>query len=416
MTLYGLLKALDFERLAGTAGEQKAIEIITAYLKQCGLKPKLEAFEIHGFASGTADISCNGNIWEATPFGLCGDSVTEGELVFLENADVLLQAPGRYKDKIVLYYHATKRLYDLYEQTKVKAFIGIGAPFRKQSSASHRQKRAEEILIPSAMVSYATAEQLLKLDGKKIRLSIRQKADKKKAHNIVTDIKGKGRDEVLTLLVGHYDTVARSHGAGDNAGGTVCLLKAAEYFAKHQPERDLRIICCSGEEMGLLGSFAYAKKHEEELAKRCRLVINVDLAGDPIGKNTLITLGTKELQGYAGGVLKEHGLLFDEQLGTYSSDCMPFTPLEIPALNIARLGGKALYFIHTEDDKARNVSQKGLEGPFKATVTLLSHMLNADIYPVSKAIDDSLRDKIEAYLYQSRLEKPELKWMEKYKK
>ncbi len=416
MQLYALLKSLDFERLAGTSGEQKASTVITGYLKSLGLKPKLEAFDLQGFDAGKAELSIGGKTFEATPFGLCGDSVTEGELVFLENADVLLQSPGRYKDRIVLYYHTSKRLYDLYEYTKVKAFIGIGAPFKKQSSLSHRQKRVEETIIPSAQVSYSVAEQLTKFKGKKIKLTIRQKTEKKKAHNIVTDIKGKGKDEALTLLVGHYDSVARSHGAGDNAGGTVCLLKAAEYFVKHQPERDLRIICFSGEEMGLLGSFDYVHKHEEELARRCRLVINVDLAGDPIGRNALMVLGTKELMGYAGGVLREKGLPFDEQLSIYSSDCMPFSQLEIPALNVARLGGKALYFIHTEDDKAKYVSQKGLEAPYKATVTLLERILNADLYPIHKAIDDSLRDKIEAYLWQSRLEKPELKWIERYKK
>ncbi len=416
MTLYSLLKSLDFERVAGSKGEARAIEIITDYLKGIGLKPKIEPFELQGFESGTALISAGKKSWEATPFGLCGNATVEGELVFLENADVLLHNPGLYKDKIVLYFHNTKRLYDLYEHTKVKAFIGISSPFKKAYSYSHRQKRAEEHIIPSAMLRYDYAEQLMKLDGKKIKLTIKQKTSKKTAHNIVIDIKGKGLDENLVLLVGHYDSVARSHGASDNAGGTVCILKAAEYFAKHRPERDLRIICFSGEELGLLGSFAYAKAHEEELAKRCRLVVNVDLAGDPIGKNTLFTLGTKELMGYAGGILKEEGLLFSEILGIYSSDCMPFSPLEIPSLNIARMGGKALFYIHTEDDKAKYVTQKGLEGPYKAAVAILDRVLNARIFPVTKAIDDSLREKIESYLYQSRLEKPELKWQEKYKK
>jgi len=416
MNLYALLKTLDFERVAGSAGEQKAIEIITDFMKKCGLKPKLEAFDIHGFEAGTAIISAGSKHWEATPFGLCGDAVVEGEMVFLENADVLLHNPERYKDKIILFYHNTKRLYDLYEYTKVKAFIAIGAPFRKATSLSHRQKRTEGFIIPTAMLSYELSRQLIKLDGKKVKLTIKQEIAKKKAQNIVTEIKGKGHDDALTLMTGHYDSVARSHGSGDNAGGTVCLLKAAEYFSKHTPARDLRIINFSGEEIGLLGSFAYAKQHEEEIKKRLRLVVNVDVAGDPIGKNVLIALGTKELLGYAAGILREHGMMFDESLGIYSSDCMPFTPLEIPALNIARFGGEGNYFIHTADDTSRHVTQRGLEDPYKAAITLLTHILNADIYPISKGIDDSLRDKIETYLYQSQLEKPELKWQEKYKK
>jgi len=316
----------------------------------------------------------------------------------------------------VLFYHNSKRLYDLFEHTKVKAFIGISAPYKKAYSYSHRQKRADGLVIPAAMVRYDFAEQLIKLDGQKVKFTIRQKAEKKTGYNIVIDIKGKGHDDILTLMVGHYDSVARSHGASDNAGGTVCLLKAAEYFTRHQPARDVRIICFSGEELGLLGSFAYVKKHEEELKKRCRMVMNIDLAGDPIGRNAMMVLGTKELMGYAGGILKENGMLFDESLSIYSSDCMPFTPLEIPSLNIARMGGKALYYIHTEDDKAKYVTQNGLEGPYKAAIAIMNRILNAEIYPVTKTIDDSLRDKIEAYLWQSQLEKPELKWMEKYKK
>jgi len=334
----------------------------------------------------------------------------------LENADVLMLNPGRFEDKIVLYFHSDHRITELYEYTKVKAFIGISSPLKKAYSYSHRQKRAEEGIIPSVMIRYDFAEQLIRHAGKTIRLQIRQKAEPKTAHNIVLDIPGKGRDSNLTLLVGHYDTVARSHGACDNAGGTVILMKAAEYFAKNQPERDLRIVWFSGEEMGLLGSTAYVAAHEDEIKKRLRLVINVDLAGDPIGRNVLFVLGTKELQGYAGGVLKENNLLFSEMLSIYSSDCMPFSVYEVPSLNLARVGGKALFYGHTADDIAKHTNEYGLKDVYLATQNLLARILNAALYPVPRGIDDSLRDKIERYLWQSRLEKPELKWQEKYKK
>ena len=236
------------------------------------------------------------------------------------------------------------------------------------------------------------------------------------AHNIVLDIPGKGRDNALTLLVGHYDSVARSHGACDNAGGSVCMIKSAEYLAKKQPERDLRIIWFSGEELGLLGSFAYAKAHEEEMIKRARLVVNVDLAGDPIGRNVIFVLGSKELQGYAGGVLRENGLIFSENQNIYSSDCMPFSVLEIPSLNLARVGGKGLFHCHTDLDKARNASEFGLMDVSKATQVILERVLNGRMYPVPGGIDDTLREKIERYLWHSTLEKPELKWKERYRK
>ena len=416
MTLHQLLKQLDFERLAGTPGEQKGISVITDYLKGLGLKPELEPFEINGFDSGTAIVSAGGKSWEATPYGLCGDCDVEGELVWLENADALRLNPGKYDGRIVLFYHSDHRLYDLIGYSRVKAFIGVSAPHKKAFSYSHRQNIKPEELFPIAMIRYDYAEKLVKLGGQRVKLSIRQKNETRTAHNIVLDIPGRGQDDVLTLLVGHYDTVARSHGASDNGGGSVCLLKAAEYFAKHRPARDLRIIWFSGEELGLLGSFAYARQHEEEVVRRLRLVVNVDLAGDPIGRNVLFTLGSKELQGYAGGLLRERGLLFSENLSIYSSDGMPFTPYEIPSLNIARVGGKALFFGHTEEDDVKNTNEYGLKDVYDATVTLLHHVLNGQLYPVPTGIDDSLREKIERYLWHSSLEKPELKWKEKYKK
>ncbi|HNX37909.1 MAG TPA: M28 family metallopeptidase [Candidatus Cloacimonadota bacterium] len=416
MNLYQLLKSLDFERLAGTEGEKKGIGVISQHLRTLGLEPGLESFELNGFESGTAIVTVGERKWEATPYGLCGDCVIEGEMVFLENADALMLNPGMYKDKIVLFYHSDRRIYELYENSGVKAFIGISSPLKKAYSFSHRQNRDKKEIFPIVMISYDFAEKLMKHDGRMIKLEIRQKTEKKTAHNIVVDIKGKGNESSLTLLVGHYDTVARSHGACDNGGGSVCLLKAAEYFSKHKPERDLRIIWFSGEELGLLGSFAYAKAHEEEIQARLKLVINVDLAGDPIGRNVMFVLGTKELMGYAGGLLKENGMLFSETLNIYSSDCMPFSTYEVPSLNLARVGGSGLFYCHTEDDKARNASPYGLQDVYEATVTLLDHILNSRYYPVARGIDDSLREKIEKYLWHSLLEKPELKWVEKYRK
>ncbi len=416
MNMFSTLKQLDFERLAGTPGERKAIDIISSQLATFGITPTLEEFEISGFDAGSAFITCNDKTWEATPYGLCPDSEICGELVFLENADALMHSPGTYDDKIVLYFHSSIRLYELLEYSRVKAFIGISAPLKKAYSFSHRQNRDEFELFPAVMIRYDFAQQLLKHAGKEIKLVINQKTEKKTAHNIIVDIPGTGTDTNLTMLVGHYDTVARSHGACDNGGGSVCLLKAAEYFTKHKPLRDLRIVWFSGEELGLLGSYSYVEAHTDEIKKRLRLVVNVDLAGDPIGKNMMIVLGTKQLMGYAGGILKENGLLFHEDLSIYSSDCMPFTPYEIPSLNLARVGGEGLFYIHTEDDTAKHNSEAGLKDVYLATVNILERILNAHFYPTPKAIDDSLRDKIESYLWQSQLKKPELKWREKYKK
>jgi len=416
MKLYPMLKSLDFERMTGTAGEERGIQVIAGHLKKMGFEPKVETFEFEGFDPGTATISDGEKSFEATPYGLCPDVSVSGKLIYLENLDAIKYNPGAYDDAIVLFYHSDSRLYSLSKLAKVKAFIGISAPFKSAYSYSHRQNLPAEESFPIAMMRYDDAEKLIKKAGKTVSLTIKQKVEKRIGHNIVLDIEGSGKDDSLTLLVGHYDTVARSHGACDNAAGSVCMIKAIEQFKKKPPLRDLRVIWFSGEELGLLGSYAYVKQHEEELKKRCKLVVNVDLAGDPIGRNVLFCLGTKELKGYASGILKEAGLLFSDKLSLYSSDCIPFSVHEIPSLNLARVGGKALYHGHTDQDVAKHCSEQGLTDVYLATKTILSRVLNAEMYPVAEGIDDSLRENLERYLWHSTLEKPELKWTEKYKK
>ncbi|MDD3524164.1 MAG: M28 family peptidase [Candidatus Cloacimonetes bacterium] len=414
MQSYQILKELDFERIAGGEGESKAIRIISKHLKKMGIKPKLEEFAIKSFDAGMASVIAGKKRWEVIPYGLCCDGDIRGELVYLENLDALAHRLGAYDDKIVLYYHSSRPVFELLESARLKALINVSTPHKKAGVRALRQN--QDSPIPQMTISYQDAEELMTICGKEITISIRQNMEERKARNIVAEIPGTGHDNSLTMLVGHYDSVARSHGSCDNAAGSVCLLQAAEYFSKNPPKRDLRIVWFSGEEMGLLGSTAYMELHKEELLARLRLVINIDLAGEVIGRNVLMVLGTKELMGYASGLLREEGIFFQEVLNIYSSDCMPFATYEIPSLNIARLGGKALFYIHTEDDQAKYCNQEGIDVVAEAGITLLRRILNAEFYPVNKAIDDSLREKIEKYMYNSTLGKPEMHWRESYKK
>jgi len=108
--------------------------------------------------------------------------------------------------------------------------------------------------------------------------------------------------------------------------------------------------------------------------------------------------------------------MFKEALDTYSSDCMPFAAREVPSINVARMGGRATFHIHTADDTARQVSGAGIEGPSRAARLIVERTLGAAIYPVRREIDESLRERIEKYLWSSRYEKPELEWKERYRR
>ncbi|MBN1620348.1 M28 family peptidase, partial [candidate division WOR-3 bacterium] len=334
-----VLKELDFERLAGTEGEEKARKIICGYLDSLKVSYELEEFDLTSFETGKAEIITESVAFNAHPFGLSESCSTEGEMVFVENAETVRVKKNAFRGKIILSNTYSRSLSDELKKGGVKAFILIGACLREAGSLSHRQKIYRDGCVPGLVVDFETGKKLSKLSGEYVKIKIDQQVSAKKAKNIIAHIKGKGIDDNLTYAVGHYDTVSRSPGATDNGGGTVTLLKIAEHFSKSQPGRDLKIIWFSGEELGLLGSYSYVKSHEEEIKTRASLVVNIDVTGDDLGNNYYFVLGTKELLGYVDGVTREKGQLFKSSLEIYSSDCMPFSIYEIPSVNLARSGG-----------------------------------------------------------------------------
>ncbi len=414
---YEIVRALDFERLGGSEGERKALDILISYIEKTGLPVSIHPFQIHGFDTGEASLVVDGRSWTLHPYGLETEVEIEGELCYLENADALEYNFGAYRGKIVLSFTTSRRVTDLLIGSGVAAYIGISPPHKEALNLSHRQKTFEVgEAVPSATVGYADATELIPLAGRIARIAIRQRVETRIGHNIIVTAGAAERDETLTYLVGHYDSVARSHGSIDNAAGTANLVKACYHFAEHPPERELKIIFFSAEELGLLGSYAYVRDHDEEVGRRGRLVVNVDLSGDPIGQNRFTVLGTKQLLGYVAGVARENGLMFQESLGIYSSDCMPFAVHELPSVNILRSGGRGIHHVHTAGDRARNVTPEGLEDSYRAAEAVLDRVLAGEIYPVRKEIDPSLRERIEKYLWQSLREKPELRWIESYKR
>ncbi len=90
-----------------------------------------------------------------------------------------------------------------------------------------------------------------------------------------------GRDPSLPALVlmAHYDSVAGSPGAADDASGTAAILEVVRAIrARGQPPaRDIMVLITDGEEAGLLGANHFFRR--DPLAKRAGLVINLETRG-----------------------------------------------------------------------------------------------------------------------------------------
>ncbi len=93
----------------------------------------------------------------------------------------------------------------------------------------------------------------------------------------------------LVVVGGHYDHLGTApsgdgdviyNGADDNASGTAGVLELAQAFASLQvaPRRSLVFVGFSGEEMGLLGSFALMAE-EQLAANSIAFMLNLDMIG-----------------------------------------------------------------------------------------------------------------------------------------
>jgi carboxypeptidase Q len=88
--------------------------------------------------------------------------------------------------------------------------------------------------------------------------------------NLIAEIPGTDpelKDEVV-ILGAHFDSVAASTGATDNATGSAAMMEAMRILKATgvQPRRTIRIALWGGEEEGLLGSRAYVREHYADVA------------------------------------------------------------------------------------------------------------------------------------------------------
>ncbi|AFY47397.1 putative aminopeptidase [Nostoc sp. PCC 7524] len=95
--------------------------------------------------------------------------------------------------------------------------------------------------------------------------------------NIFAERAGTDTKGGAILVAAHYDTVAESPGADDNASGVAVLLEIARVFRSLPTPQTLQLAFFDQEEAGLLGSKAFVT--EEKRLQNLRGVIVMDMVG-----------------------------------------------------------------------------------------------------------------------------------------
>ncbi|HEY9639563.1 MAG TPA: M20/M25/M40 family metallo-hydrolase [Coleofasciculaceae cyanobacterium] len=97
--------------------------------------------------------------------------------------------------------------------------------------------------------------------------------------NWVLNLPAQSSSSQPPILIGaHYDAVPGSVGADDNATGIAVLLELARSLAQQPARHPIRLVAFDLEELGLMGSRAYAAELQQQ-QQRLRLMISLEMLG-----------------------------------------------------------------------------------------------------------------------------------------
>ena len=139
--------------------------------------------------------------------------------------------------------------------------------------------------IPQAIVAREDAERLARFisAGQRVKVTLdmpNKISGKTASENVVAEIRGSETPDEFVVVAAHLDSWELGTGALDNGCNAAMIIDAARAIraSKAVPKRSIRFILFTGEEQGMLGSWAYTLAHRAEMS-RINAVIVFD-AGD----------------------------------------------------------------------------------------------------------------------------------------
>jgi aminopeptidase YwaD len=162
--------------------------------------------------------------------------------------------------------------------------------------------------------------------------------------NLIVEIQGNQTPGEVVELSAHYDSVAGSPGADDNASGVAALLEVARVLADARPERTLRFCFFSLEEAGLLGSAAHVKRFAVAGAPEVVALLNLDSVGfatrQPDSQQAPVRIPLVTWMPSTGDFLTVIGNWDSGALGNLFEACIDTYAPELPYYSANRIGAQ----------------------------------------------------------------------------
>lgn len=409
---FPFLKKIYYVRTGGSKEELLAANTIKEEVEKLGGEAHLEGFEVDAsnitnaklyFNDKKIELECAGSGWS----GFTPKEGITGEFFYASSKEAYEMTS--LKDKII--FSQTKRVpHPLYEKAikdGAKGFIlATGSVYKKDKDVDLDPYLNRELdyslgKIPTVMVRSREIEKVLEHLPYNATIVLEGEDYKATSHNVVAEIKGTKYPDEIVVFTAHFDSVNYSKGAYDNGTGVISLLQFYDYFTNHKPDRTVKFVWCGSEEMGLLGSKAYAAAHEDEVKEKVLLNINIDMVAVTLGRDIACVTGDMELVNYLNIMYKEVGFPLHVYQDVYSSDSTPFADKGVPAISFARLSVQGGATIHSHDDVIERLSEDNFMDTMRFIIQFASRFINAYKFPIDKKMPDNMKEAIDKY-YQRK--------------
>lgn len=263
-------------------------------------------------------------------------------------------------------------------------------------------------VMPTALIAREEAQRVIRLleSNETVRMHIRlpnKTGGPFKDRNVVADVLGRETPDELVIVGAHLDSWDLGTGCLDNGANVVLLLETARALAsaRPRPSRTVRFILFSGEELGLLGSRAYAQTHRDELDSVSAVVVHDmgtgNIKGYSLGGRRDIQTGLMQaMEPVAGRGANAHS--FDAFFG---SDHFDFLLQGVPTLIAIQDTTDFVPVYHSSADTFDKVSLYGLRRQ-TGTAAVTIYNLADSPEPLGKRLT---RREIEELLDETDLDK-----------
>lgn len=355
-------------RVAGSQGEARAADYIAGQFRSDGYDVELMTFSFRGNRFRPGAVTIGPTVYEAVALDGSADGTVTGETVFVGLADAAGIAGRPLSGKIAVADRGTLTFAEKYDNVKGFGAAALIVLNNQQGQVNGQSRQAGTIPVVAIAGEDAAAVRDAARGG--LRMTVEAKAsDTTQAVNVIA--RSKAGANCGMVVGGHFDSVAATGAANDNASGVANVLEVARAVAVTSgPPEGLCFAAWSGEESGLFGSAAFVQR-EQTASRLPGLYVNLDVTG--IGSGVEI-IGETDVDQRALEIARSASIPASRvQLpANTGSDHESFQKARVPVIYLSSGDFRT---IHSPADVVKDIDPQELDRIGRLTILIIQALL-----------------------------------------